>query len=241
MNIYDSPHFFEKYSQMSRSKEGMAGAGEWPTLKELLPTFKYKKVLDLGSGYGWHCIYAAEQGASSVIGVERSEKMLEVAKEKSTSPNIKYIHKDLEEVNFPAESFDIILSSLVFHYIEDYERLIQKLFKMLKPNGHLIFTVAHPIFTAYGSQDWYYDENGEILHFPVDRYFYEGKREAVFLGEKMTKYHRTMTTYIDTLVQNGFNIKRIVEPKPPKNLLEQEGMLDEMRRPMMLIISAIKH
>jgi len=88
MNIYDNPHFFEKYSQMSRSKEGLAGAGEWPTLKELLPVFKNKKVLDLGSGYGWHCIYAADQGASSVIGVERSEKMLEVAKEKSTSPNI---------------------------------------------------------------------------------------------------------------------------------------------------------
>jgi Methylase involved in ubiquinone/menaquinone biosynthesis len=147
----------------------------------------------------------------------------------------------LEEVKFPDNSFDVILSSLVFHYIEDYERLIQKLFKMLKPNGHLIFTVEHPVFTAYGSQDWYYDENGEILHFPVDRYFYEGNREAIFLGEKMTKYHRTMTTYIDTLLQNGFNIKRMVEPKPPKNLLEQEGMLDEMRRPMMLIISAIKH
>ena len=241
MNIYDNPHFFEKYSQMSRSKEGLSGAGEWSTLKELLPEFKNKKVLDLGSGYGWHCMYAAEKGASSVIGVELSEKMLEIAKEKSNSPKIKYIHKNLEEVNFPAESFDIILSSLVFHYIEDYERLIQKLYEMLKPNGHLIFTVEHPVFTAYGSQDWYYDENDEILHFPVDRYFYEEKREAVFLGEKMTKYHRTMTTYIDTLLRNDFCIKKVVEPKPPKNMLEQEGMLDEMRRPMMLIISATKN
>ena len=144
-------------------------------------------------------------------------------------------------MEFPDESFDIILSSLVFHYIEDYDPLIRRLYKMLKPNGNLIFTVEHPTFTAYESQDWYYDENGEILHFPIDRYFYEGEREAVFLDQKMTKYHRTITTYVDTLLQNGFSIDRVVEPMPPKNMLDQAGMLDEMRRPMMLIISAIKN
>ena len=40
---------------------------------------------------------------------------------------------------------------------------------------------------------WYFAEKGEILHFPVDNYYYEGKRTAVFLGEKVTKYHRTLT------------------------------------------------
>lgn len=241
MNIYDNSDFFKKYSQMSRSKKGLAGAGEWPTLKKLLPEFKDQAVLDLGSGYGWHCIYAVEQGASSVVGVELSEKMLEIAKEKSNSRKIQYIKGDLETVEFPDESFNIILSSLVFHYIEDYDALIRRLYKMLKPNGNLIFTVEHPTFTAYGSQGWYYDENGEILHFPVDRYFYEGEREAVFLDQKMTKYHRTITTYVDTLLQNGFRIDRVVEPMPTKNMLDQAGMLDEMRRPMMLIISAIKN
>lgn len=45
---------------MSRSQQGLAGAGEWETLKKLLPDFKEKRVLDLGCGYGWHCIYAME-------------------------------------------------------------------------------------------------------------------------------------------------------------------------------------
>ena len=52
------------------------------TLKKLLPDFKDKRVLDLGCGYGWHCIYAMEHGASSVVGVDISHKMLEGSQKK---------------------------------------------------------------------------------------------------------------------------------------------------------------
>ena len=41
-----------KRQQMSRSQKGLAGAGEWETLKKMLPDFKGKRVLDLGCGYG---------------------------------------------------------------------------------------------------------------------------------------------------------------------------------------------
>src|SRR5690606_4815534 len=140
-NKYDDDIFFQKYSQMSRSLQGLAGAGEWETLKKLLPDFKDKRVLDLGCGYGWHCIYAMEHGASSVVGVDISHKMLEVAKEKTHFPEVEYECCAIEDVDFPEESFDVILSSLAFHYIEDYEDLINNLYKMLKPNGTLIFTV----------------------------------------------------------------------------------------------------
>ena len=85
-NKYDDNIFFQKYSQMSRSQQGLAGAGEWETLRKLLPDFKDKRVLDLGCGYGWHCIYAMEHGASSVVGVDISHKMLEVAKENTHFP-----------------------------------------------------------------------------------------------------------------------------------------------------------
>lgn len=51
-NKYDDKIFFEKYSQMDRSKKGLAGAGEWHELKKMLPDFKEKRVLDLGCGFG---------------------------------------------------------------------------------------------------------------------------------------------------------------------------------------------
>ena len=131
-NKYDDNIFFQKYSQMSRSQKGLAGAGEWETLKKMLPDFKGKRVLDLGCGYGWHCIYAMENGASSVVGVDISHKMLEVAKGKTHFPQIEYECCAIEDVDFPEESFDVILSSLAFHYVADYENLIKKIYRMLK-------------------------------------------------------------------------------------------------------------
>ena len=69
-------------------------------------------------------------------------------------------------------------------------------------------------------------------------YYYEGKRDALFLGEKVTKYHRTLTTYLNTLLACGFEITNIIEPMPPQDMLDMPGMRDEMRRPMMLIVAA---
>ncbi|MEK7526547.1 MAG: class I SAM-dependent methyltransferase [Patescibacteria group bacterium] len=239
-NIYDTKTFFTKYSQMNRSVKGLAGAGEWKTLEKMLPDFKSKKVLDLGCGFGWHCQYAIEHGAVSVVGVDISEKMLDVAKEK-TSKDIEYICKPIEDIDFPKDSFDVVISSLTFHYLVSFEDIAKKVFSWLKSGGEFVFSVEHPVFTAYGTQDWYRDQKGSILHFPVDKYFTEGKREANFLGEEVIKYHKTLTTYLNTLLQNGFEITGIVEPQPSKELLETvEGMRDELRRPMMLIVSARK-
>lgn len=239
-NIYDNDAFFESYSKMARSQQGLAGAGEWQTLKALLPDFKNKRVLDLGCGYGWHCQYAAEHGAESVVGVDLSEKMLAVARQKNNFENVTYLHDSIDTVDFETESFDIVLSSLAIHYIEDFTKLAKNIAKWLTPGGQLIFSVEHPIFTAEGTQDWTYDHTGVIAHFPVDNYFYEGKRTAHFLGTDVTKCHRTLTTYLDDLLTNGFRLERIVEPMPPENMFDIPGMKDEMRRPMMLIVKAEK-
>lgn len=75
-NKYDDLVFFQKYSQMSRSQHGLAGAGEWQTFRKILPDFTDRDVLDLGCGYGWHCKYAAEHGARSVLGIDISQRML---------------------------------------------------------------------------------------------------------------------------------------------------------------------
>ena len=71
-NKYDDPVFFAKYAQMDRSRLGLKGAGEWQTLEPMLPDFAGRDVLDLGCGYGWHCAYAAEHGARSVLGLDIS-------------------------------------------------------------------------------------------------------------------------------------------------------------------------
>lgn len=239
-NHYDNETFFQKYSQMTRSQQGLQGAGEWSELQKLLPDFRGKRVLDLGCGYGWHCKYAADQGAFSVLGTDLSEKMLQRAGQLNPAPQITYQRAAMEDLRFAAGSFEVVLSSLAFHYVEAFGPLVERIYRWLTPGGDFVFSVEHPVFTAYGSQDWYYNEKGEILHFPVDNYYYEGRREAIFLGEKVVKYHRTLTTYLDTLLRAGFELCRIVEPRPPENMMDLPGMKDEMRRPMMLLVSARK-
>lgn len=239
-NKYDEDIFFEKYGQMLRSQKGLQGAGEWSEFQKLLPDFKQKTVLDLGCGYGWHCKYAAAHGAKQVLGTDISKKMLKRASEINADKSIQYRCCAMEDLCFDGETFDIVLSSLAMHYVADFKSLASKIYTWLKKGGVFVFSVEHPVYTANKTQDWYYDKDGNILHFPVDNYYYEGKRDVVFLGERVIKYHRTLTAYLETLLHNGMRIQHVIEPMPPQEMRELPEMREEMRRPMMLLISAIK-
>lgn len=239
-NKYDESSFFSQYSRMSRSVEGLKGAGEWHVLKTMLPDFKDKRVLDLGCGFGWHCEYAIEQGATYALGIDLSEKMLDEAYKRNSSPLIEYKRMAIEDYVFEPETFDVVISSLAFHYMKSFGDVCDNVYRCLKPRGHFVFSVEHPVFTAYGTQDWCYDEKGNILHWPVDRYFTEGKRQAHFLGSEVTKYHKTLTTYVNGLIRAGFEITGLVEPEPDASMMGIPGMKDELRRPMMLLVSAVK-
>lgn len=239
-NKYDDDRFFNQYSQMSRSVEGLKGAGEWHILKQMLPDFRGKRVLDLGCGFGWHCQYAIENGATSALGIDISEKMLEEARKRNSSPLIEYKCLAVEDFDYPLASFEVVISSLTFHYLESFEDICRQVNQCLTKGGSFVFSVEHPIFTAYGSQDWQYDNAGNRLHWPVDRYFSEGIRKAIFLETEVVKYHKTLTTYVNSLVQNGFEITELIEPEPDEAMLDIPGMKDELRRPMMLLVSAIK-
>jgi 2-polyprenyl-3-methyl-5-hydroxy-6-metoxy-1,4-benzoquinol methylase len=240
-NKYDTPSFFEQYGKMLRSEKGLEGAGEWHTFQKMLPDLTSKDIIDLGCGFGWHCRFAIEQGAKSVTGIDLSEKMLEKAKEINQLNGITYIRKALEDLDYPAEQFDLVLSSLTFHYVESFETIAANIYQWLKPEGHFVFSVEHPVFTAEGSQDWAYGSQGQKQNWPVDNYFLEGKRNTTFLGENVVKYHRTLTNYLSSLLKQGFKIKEVIEPQPTAEMLKEfPEMKEELRRPMMLLISVKK-
>jgi SAM-dependent methyltransferase len=240
-NKYDDVNFFLAYEKMPRSVKGLEGAGEWHVLKELLPELRYKSVLDLGCGFGWHCRYAREQQARSVIGVDISEKMLQKAREMTNDSLISYVNMPIEDINFSDSQFDVVISSLAFHYIKSFEAICKKVYDCLKPGGSFVFSVEHPIFTSRNEQDWYYDDKGNRLHWAVDNYQSEGLRETTFLTENVIKYHRTFSTYINDLINAGFIVRTVKEPIPSEEMLKSIAeMKDELRRPMFLIISAEK-
>ena len=240
-NKYDDPAFFASYSQMARSIGGLEAAGEWSAFHMLLPSLRDKNVLDLGCGFGWHCRYALEQHARSVVGIDLSAKMIARARETTNDPAIEYRQLAIEDIDFPAEEFDVVLSSLALHYVERFDLVCQKVHHCLVPEGNFVFSVEHPIFTALAAQDWYYGQHGERLHWPVDHYLDEGARQARFLGHEVIKYHRTVATYVNALIDAGFTITKLSEPQLTPAMLDQHPeWRDETRRPMFLLIAAIK-
>lgn len=241
-NKYDEASFFANYSVMPRSTGGLEAAGEWQEFRSLLPELQGQRVLDLGCGFGWHCRYAREQGAASVLGIDLSANMLERARVMTEDPGIEYRQLAMEDAAFAADQFDTVLSSLAIHYIEDFGSLCRQVEHCLKPGGAFVFSVEHPILTALAAQDWHYGPEGEKQHWPVDNYHLEGLRRAHFLGHEVAKYHRTTATYINTLIDSGFVLKHISELQPtPQMLAQNPAWQEETRRPMFLLMSAVKN
>ena len=239
-NIYDNETFFDAYAQMSRSRDGLAGAGEWRQFRDLFPDMSGMRVLDLGCGYGWHCKYAAERGAASVLGIDLSEKMIARAREINGDERITYRICGLEDYEYPEEEYDCVVSNLALHYIEDLDTVYQKIHRTLKPGGIFLLNIEHPVFTAGVNEDWIYDKDGNPEYWPVDDYYYPGERSTLFLGERVRKYHHTLTQILMGMLNTGFVLEAVEEAVPDESMLDIPGMKDEMRRPMMLLVRARK-
>lgn len=237
---YDKEVFFAEYAKMPRSRDGLAAAGEWHQLKPLFPNLNGKKVLDLGCGYGWHCRYAAEKGAAQVLGIDASERMIGEARRRNPAEAIEYRVCDMEEYEYPEDSWDFVISNLALHYIADIGRVFQNVHRTLKPDGVFLFNIEHPVFTAGVGQDWVYDDQGKPLYWPVDGYFQPGERTTRFLGCEVKKQHHTLTQILGGLLESGFAIQAVEEAQPPQEMRDIPGMMDEFRRPMMLLVKAVK-
>lgn len=237
---YDDQVFFSRYACMDRSVRGLAGAGEWHQLRPLFPPLAGKDVLDLGCGYGWHCRYAADQGARTVLGIDLSEKMIAEAKRRNSGKSITYRVCGLEAYGYPGERWDCVVSNLVLHYIADLDEVYRNVHRTLRPGGTFLFNIEHPVFTAGVGQDWIYDGEGHALCWPVDGYFRPGPRETHFLGCAVEKQHHTLTQILMGLLRTGFVLEAVEEAEPPEEMMDLPGMADELRRPMMLLVRAKK-
>jgi len=240
-NKYDDPDFFAKYSEMARSVGGLASAGEWHAFRTLLPNPCGRAVLDLGCGFGWHCRYAREQGARFVVGVDLSEKMLARAITDTSDPAIQYRRCAIEDIDFADAQFEIVISSLALHYVKRFDVVCRNVFRWLNTGGAFVFSVEHPVFTAIAAQQWCVDARGKRVHWPVDHYQNEGRRATKWIADDVIKYHRTTATYVNTLIDSGFSITRLLEPMPTAEMLAQRPeWKDECRRPMFILIAAVK-
>ncbi len=212
-NIYDNPAFFAGYSQLPRQVLGLDGAPEWPAIRALLPEVREKRVVDLGCGFGWASRWMREQGAVSVLGLDLSQNMIDRARRDTDDAAIEYRIADLDTLQLPPAAFDLAYSALTFHYVEDFSRLVRTIAQSLNADGHLTW--------------------------PVNGYALEGQRRTDWFAKGVLKYHRTLATTLNTLIEAGLRINRVEEFAPsPEQVAALPNLAEELERPMMLLVSA---
>jgi SAM-dependent methyltransferase len=236
-NVYDRPDFFAAYSGLRRSAEGLDGAPEWPALQAMLPPMQGLRVADLGCGFGWFCRWAIGQGATSVLGLDLSEQMLARARTFPTH-GITYQRADLTTLHLPAGSFDLVFSSLALHYLPDIAPLLATVHAALVPGGRFVFSTEHPVFTAPSHPAWAMDADGRRT-WPIDRYLIEAERTTDWLAPGVVKYHRTIATTVNALLDAGFTLTRLNEFCPTQEQITARPELEQERdRPMFLLVAA---
>ncbi|WP_281549298.1 class I SAM-dependent methyltransferase [Kluyvera cryocrescens] len=239
-NIYDDANFFAGYATLDRSVKGLDGAPEWPAIQQILPTMRDLRAVDLGCGYGWFCRWARDQGAAQITGLDLSQRMLERAREMTDGDGIEYQREDLQALNLPANSCDLVYSSLALHYVSDIAPLLANIYQALTPGGTLVFTAEHPIYTAPLKQGWQVDEHGQ-KSWPVSHYQQEGERISNWFADGVKKQHRTLGTWINALIGAGFVIEHLNEWGPTAEQIAANPALDEEKeRPMIFILRARK-
>ena len=123
-NVYDNKTFSVAYDKMRKDDKGRNANDlvEIPNFRKLIPNVKEKKILDLGCGYGENDKYCRDLGAKEILGIDISEHMIKIAEKNNADENIKYKVMAMEDIIKIKEKFDIVISSLAFHYVKDYEK-----------------------------------------------------------------------------------------------------------------------
>jgi SAM-dependent methyltransferase len=206
---------------------------ERPATLSLLPEVAGKRVLDAGCGPGIYAEWLVERGAE-VFAVDASPRMIELARRRlGDSAEVREANL-AEPLSFlDSSSFDIVLSPLALDYVEDWSSAFSEFHRVLRPAGHFVFSIHHPSFDlSYYKTDHYFETEVVVCE-------WRGFDQVRVL---MPSYRRPLSATLNTLVEAGFRIERILEPQPTEEFREADPKhyQELSRQPCFLCIRAQK-
>ncbi len=240
--IYDDKNFFDSYIELRGKQFNYNDLIEQPMILELLGDLSGKTVLDIGCGFGAMVAKVKQAGASSVLGIDVSHAMIEKAIAENSGEGISYAVHDVQHLSKLDGKFDVVVSCLTLHYVEDFEKVFADVKNLLNEGGKFVFSIEHPMYTASKyPQKWLTDENGKEYAFATDHYGEEGQRNISWLGRPVLKYHHKVETVINALINNGYKLAQIAEPTPSKQLMDMvPKTVHELHRPAYLAVKCFK-
>lgn len=221
-------------------------------VESLLPELKGKKVIDLGCGFGRTLGYFVDKGVEKVVGLEISEKMLDVTRKENEGAlqegKVELKRQDLDALEFTTtsdskekESYDLAFSSLVVHYLDDLPRFLSNVHACLAKGGLLVYSTEHPVTTSATSapHDWIEADGKKV--WPLHGYLTEGTRENNWLGSNVRKQHRTIAAHVNALIEAGFVVEKLIEWGPSLEQVKEHPEWEvERERPYFLMLRARK-
>ena len=175
---------------------------EMPATLSLLGDVMNKKILDFGCGTGIYAKLLTKKGAK-VKGFDISPEMIKIAKREN--PNLDLKVGSGYDIPFN-EKFDIVLASLVVHYLEDWNKMLNGISKVLSKGGIFIFSTGNPV-SEFSDKI----KVGKKKIRTFGNYFKEGRKYSVWKNIKnkdlkVFSYHKTYEGIINLVLQNGFEI-----------------------------------
>jgi ubiquinone/menaquinone biosynthesis C-methylase UbiE len=233
--------FIKKFKTPSISNEYLRK----PFLLNLIGNVKNKKILEMGCGNGYWLRILAKKGAKCT-GIDRSEKQIELANriEKESGLGIHYFRMDADNLKgIKSNSFDGIILMRILLEIKSLSK-IKQIFKeanrVLKNEGFIIISDLHPFAPNLNfknlvpPKNYFYFKSGVTM-----------KACSAQLGGKKIDYndvHHTLQNLCNALTSENFCIKKIIEPRPTKNIVKKCPILKEREKgPMDIMIEGIKH
>ncbi|WP_239745644.1 class I SAM-dependent methyltransferase [Mammaliicoccus sp. F-M27] len=240
-NIYDDPEFFKGYKSKRNNPLSYNEVVEMPEMKRLMPNLENQNILDIGCGMGNLISYILTHNPKHITGLEQSQNMINESRKKFKSMPVTLHHTEFMAF-ITEEKFDVIVSSLVFHYIEDFRKCCQKLSQLLNNGGVILFTMEHPIQTATMDPEVKkQDENGVYLR--MENYFDESIRSANWLGKNVVKYHHTIETIFNSLIGHGLEIECVKDLGQSEEVFKyyDEDKINSLKQyPPFLLVKARK-
>jgi 2-polyprenyl-3-methyl-5-hydroxy-6-metoxy-1,4-benzoquinol methylase len=175
-----------------------------PALFALIGSIRGTTILDAGCGQGYLSRLLAKRGAR-VTGIEPSDAFFTYAlhREQTEQLGIRYLQADLSTWTPTPNSFDVVIANMVLMDIPDYQAALTNCVAALQPAGKLIFSILHPCFEEAGSA---WEDKGYVA---VQDYF----RERAIKQTYGYFIHRTLSTYLNSVVRAGCVIQQVLEPQ----------------------------